>query len=159
MFRDFCLKTRAVPRSWAWGSLEGHWESLLGRGQEGFLESVEGASLSLDFCSRGFIVVEGFPLPGLWSLLPSHIGIRGAAAGASPTSPNSPPALPACLPQGLRKQPLYCSASSWSVRGKEQQPLPFSPSEGLQLLPSPLGLPGPYRSSPRPDWPSCLAPN
>lgn len=98
MLRDFCLKPGAVPRSWAWGSLEGRWESLLGSGQEGFLESAEGASLSPDFCSRGSQVVEGFPLPGVQSPLPSHVGICGLQLGLPPTSPNqpiSPTSLPA----------------------------------------------------------------
>ena len=57
-----------------------------------------------------------------------------------------------------QKQALYCLASSWSVRGSDWQPLCFSPCEGLQLLPCPLGLLGLHSSFPRPDWPQLPSP-
>ena len=57
-----------------------------------------------------------------------------------------------------QKQALYCFASSWSVRGSDWQPLCFSPCEGLQLLPCPLGLPGLHSSFPRPDLPQLHSP-
>lgn len=50
---DSCPKTRPVPRSWAGGSQEGHWEGLLGREQGGILGSGEGVSWCL--------VTGGFP--------------------------------------------------------------------------------------------------
>lgn len=105
----------------------------------------------MDFCSRGFLVVEGFPLPGVWSLLPSHVGLCGATAGAPPTSPNQPTSLASLPASGSAETAplLFCLQLECEGQGAAAAAFqPFSPSEGLQLLPCPLGLPGPHRSSP-----------
>lgn len=67
--------------------------------------------------------------------------------------------LPACQPQrAAETAPLLFCLQLECEGVSEWQPLCFSPSEGLQLLSRPLGLQGPYSSSPRPDWPQLPSP-